>query len=246
MIIGHLAFFKKDILPQTLPRVVEGITISLINKTVVCRYHHYRSIRVWVCPRDLLRKAAQLTLFPSDSDLPPTVDLLFNTNVWEQRKVGDYLVESRIKGNAGNEARKITVKLWGKGVVEKNDFGGSEHTQYYIRRAGQFIYSKLDFLNSAFGVIPENLDGFESTADLPAFDLTNMNPYYLYYVAIQEDFYLKNGSIADGSRKAKRIHPDTFLSMSISAPEMKEQNSIVDFLQSLDALITLHQRKQKT
>ena len=162
---------------------------------------------------------------------------------WEQRKVGDFLTESRVRGNTGLDAKKLTVKLWGKGVVEKNDFGGSEHTQYFTRRKGQFIYSKLDFLNSAFGVIPEKLDNYESTADLPAFDLNGMNPYFMYFVAIQESFYLKRGSIADGSRKAKRIHADTFLNMPVMVPKIDEQNLIVDFLQHLDHLITLHQRK---
>ena len=165
------------------------------------------------------------------------------TEPWEQRKVGDFLTESRVRGNTGLDAKKLTVKLWGKGVVEKNDFGGSEHTQYFTRRRGQFIYSKLDFLNSAFGVIPEKLDNYESTADLPAFDLDGMNPYFMYFVAIQESFYLKHGSIADGSRKAKRIHADTFLNMPVMVPKIDEQNLIVDFLQHLDNLITLHQRK---
>ena len=167
------------------------------------------------------------------------------TDDWEQRKVGDFLTESRVRGNTGLDAKKLTVKLWGKGVVEKNDFGGSEHTQYFTRRKGQFIYSKLDFLNSAFGVIPEKLDNYESTADLPAFDLDGMNPYFMYFVAIQESFYLKHGSIADGSRKAKRIHADTFLNMPVMVPTIDEQNLIVDFLQHLDNIITLHQRKHE-
>lgn len=165
------------------------------------------------------------------------------TDDWEQRKVGDFLTESRIRGNTGLDAKKLTVKLWGKGVVEKNDFGGSEHTQYFTRRKGQFIYSKLDFLNSAFGVIPEKLDNYESTADLPAFDLDGMNPYFMYFVAIQESFYLKHGSIADGSRKAKRIHADTFLNMPVMVPTIDEQNLIVDFVQHLDNIITLYQCK---
>ena len=164
---------------------------------------------------------------------------------WEQRKVGDFLTESRVRGNTGLDAKKLTVKLWGKGVVEKNDFGGSEHTQYFARRKGQFIYSKLDFLNSAFGVIPEKLDSYESTADLPAFDLDGMNPYFMFFTAIQESFYLKHGSIADGSRKAKRIHADTFLNMPVMVPTIDEQNLIVECLQHFDHLITLHQRKSK-
>ena len=173
----------------------------------------------------------------------PAIRFAGFTEAWEQRKVREFLIESRVRGNTGLDAKKLTVKLWGKGVIEKNDFGGSEHTQYFTRRKGQFIYSKLDFLNSAFGVIPENLDNYESTADLPAFDLKEMNPYFIFFTAIQESFYLKHGSIADGSRKAKRIHVDTFLNMPIMVPIIDEQNLIVKYLQQFDHLITLHQRK---
>ena len=175
--------------------------------------------------------------------LVPEIRFAGFTDPWEQRKVGDFLSESRVKGNTGLNSRKLTVKLWGKGVIEKNDFGGSEHTQYFIRHKGQFIYSKLDFLNSAFGVIPEKLDGYESTADLPAFDLVEMNPHFMFFTAVQEGFYLKHGSAADGSRKAKRIHVNTFLEMPIMVPTVAEQDFIVEYLQSLDCLITLHQRK---
>ena len=191
----------------------------------------------------IIKKAMLEKMFPQNGSCFPEIRFKGFTDSWEQRKVGDFLTESRVRGNTGLDAKKLTVKLWGKGVVEKNDFGGSEHTQYFTRRKGQFIYSKLDFLNSAFGVIPEKLDNYESTADLPAFDLDGMNPYFMYFVAIQESFYLKHGSIADGSRKAKRIHADTFLNMPVMVPTIDEQNLIVDFLQHLDHLITLHQRE---
>ena len=163
-------------------------------------------------------------------------------SVWEQRKVGDYLTESREIGNKGDVAHKMTVKLWGKGVYEKLEVG-STNTQYFIRHANQFIYSKLDFLNCAFGVVPEELESLETTADVPAFDCVDMNPYFMFYRAIQPSFYIQNGIIANGSRKAKRIHADTFLEMPISVPELTEQNKIVEYFQSLDDLITLHHRK---
>ena len=163
--------------------------------------------------------------------------------VWEQRKVGDYLTESREIGNKGDVARKMTVKLWGKGVYEKLE-AGSTNTQYFIRHANQFIYSKLDFLNCAFGVVPEELESLETTADVPAFDCVYMNPYFMFYRTIQPSFYIQNGIIANGSRKAKRIHTDTFLEMPISVPCLTEQNKIVGYFQSLDHLITLHHRKR--
>ena len=161
---------------------------------------------------------------------------------WEQRKVGDYLTESREIGNKGDVARKMTVKLWGKGVYEKLE-AGSTNTQYFIRHANQFIYSKLDFLNCAFGVVPEELESLETTADVPAIDCVYMNPYFMFYRTIQPSFYIQNGIIANGSRKAKRIHTDTFLEMPISVPCLTEQNKIVGYFQSLDHLITLHQHK---
>ena len=161
---------------------------------------------------------------------------------WEQRKVGEFLTESRESGHKGDIAHKMTVKLWGKGVYEKKETG-SANTQYFTRHAGQFIYSKLDFLNCAFGVVPEELENLETTADVPAFDCDGVNPYFMFYTAIQPRFYEKNGMIADGSRKAKRIHADTFLDMPFFVPSLKEQNKIVNLLSELDNLITLHQRK---
>ena len=40
---------------------------------------------------------------------------------WKERPLGDFLTESRLPGSKGNVAKKITVKLWGNGVFEKNE-----------------------------------------------------------------------------------------------------------------------------
>lgn len=152
--------------------------------------------------------------------------------------MNDFLSESKILGSDGKQAKKLSVKLWAKGVVEKNTvFEGSENTQYYIRKAGQLMYGKLDFLNCAFGIVPPELDGYESTLDAPAFDINNINPCFLLNRIIQRNFYKKNGDIANGSRKAKRIHPDTFLSMEIATPSFQEQNKIAKFLAILEQRI---------
>ncbi|WDE07941.1 restriction endonuclease subunit S [Thalassomonas viridans] len=155
---------------------------------------------------------------------------------WQTKVVGDFMKESRIKGNTGANAKKITVKLWGKGVFEKQEkMIGSENTQYYRRKSGQFIYSKLDFLNCAFGIIPNHLDGFETTVDLPCFDVSQgINKYLILEFIKQKRFYKKYGDMADGSRKAKRIHAKDFLSFPLDLPCEEEQNKIADFLEALD------------
>jgi len=186
---------------------------------------------------------------PKDSKTTLTPKLRFpefQNEPWEVRSIGDFLRESRIKGSTGAVARKLTVKLWGKGVYEKAEsLRGSENTQYFRRKAGQFIYSKLDFLNQAFGVIPPELDGFESTADLPCFDIEEeLHPrFFLEYVK-RPHFYKRFGEIADGGRKAKRIQTDTFLSFKICVPtSFSEQQRIAECLSTLEELIDAESRK---
>lgn len=164
---------------------------------------------------------------------------------WEEKPLGEFMTESRMPGSKGNVAKKITVKLWGNGVFEKNDaIQGSINTQYFRRKAGQFIYSKLDFLNQAFGIIPTSLDDFESTVDLPCFDFADgLNPVFLLEYVKRKDFYEKLGETADGSRKARRIHAETFLSFPIALPSPVEQQKITDCLSSLDELIAAQARK---
>ena len=105
------------------------------------------------------------------------------------------------------------------------------------------MYGKLDFLHAAFGIVPAELDNYESTLDSPAFDLSEINGKFLVSRVCKEDFYLKYGTIANGSRKAKRIHEDTFMDMPILVPELEEQERVAALLEALDTLITLHQRK---
>ena len=163
---------------------------------------------------------------------------------WEIHSVGDHLTESYILGNTGDVAKKITVKLWNKGVVEKKEVHtGSENTQYYTRKSGQFIYSKLDFLNCAFGIVPEELDGYESTLDLPAFDINGIDPYYLLSQVTQRRFYEHWGIMAaNGGRKARRISPEDFLTFPIAFPCIQEQNKITEVLTAQDTVIKLKEK----
>ncbi|MFI3211323.1 MAG: restriction endonuclease subunit S [Peptostreptococcaceae bacterium] len=166
------------------------------------------------------------------------------TDNWENKKLDNFLTESKIKGNTGEKAKKLTVKLWGKGVVPKQEiYNGSNNTQYYIRKSGQLIYGKLDFLNCAFGIIPSHLDKYESTIDAPAFDINDMNTSFLINKITQKKFYKKNGDIADGSRRAKRINSNIFLDMSIFVPSLEEQKKIGDFFTLIDEKIDLQTKK---
>lgn len=183
-------------------------------------------------------------MFPKAGQIVPEIRLDGFDGEWKKDTLEPYLTESRISGDTGLTAKKITVKLWGRGVIEKEEkYAGSSNTQYFIRKAGQFIYSKLDFQNQAFGIIPNELDGYQSTLDLPTFDIQNIDPKFLIEYVMRREFYEYQGLIANGSRKAKRIHPEDFLVMPVRIPSLEEQQAISAYFSNLDNLITAHQEK---
>ncbi len=167
------------------------------------------------------------------------------TEEWPSSPISQLLVESRLQGSSGDVAKKITVKLYGNGVLPKAEKrGGSSSTRYYRRSAGQFIYSKLDFLNGAFGIIPPELDGYESTLDLPAFDFLPgvSREWFLAFIS-REEFYSTQLGLANGGRKARRVNPKDFLNIKIPTPSFEEQKGIASVLVNADEEIQAIQKR---
>lgn len=149
-------------------------------------------------------------------------------------RFGDFLTESSVAGASGRHAKKLSIKLYGKGVTARDEKrAGSEQTQYFVRRVGQLVYSKLDFLNGAFGIVPPELDGYESTLDLPAFDIApSVDPAWLLGYLTRPEYYSRQIGLARGQRKAQRIHPKDFLASSLYLPHFDLQQKIASAQES--------------
>ncbi|WP_426410387.1 restriction endonuclease subunit S [Bradyrhizobium ganzhouense] len=157
---------------------------------------------------------------------------------WPPMKIGDLIRESRTKGSNGSSAKKLTIRLYGRGIVASSDRGGSDATNYFIRRAGQFAYSKLDCLNGAFGIIPPHLDGYQTTLDLPAFDFLGVvDPDWFLKTVARPSFYGRFKFAAIGSRKANRVPTDEFLATRLSIPPLAEQRAIAGVLGAVEEVI---------
>lgn len=250
-------FVQLQIKLNTIGQAVTGINIGEVRKLVIPapRWDEQvalaRILDSWKCfnstmmdliaSKRRLRKAVVQQLLVGNLRFP-----LFNDSKPALVKLSALLSESRVPGSNGDTARKLTVKLYAKGVVPKQDIqAGSEATRYYIRRAGQFIYSKLDFLNGAFGIVPPELDGYETTLDLPAFDFKEgVDPAWFLYFVSRPDFYSSHLGLAHGGRKARRVNPHHFLNIVISLPSLAEQQRVARVIRLLDAEIGLLERQR--
>lgn len=191
-----------------------------------------------------LKKYMLQKMFPQNGKRVPEIRFVGFTEDWEQRKVKEFAIESEVKGHSGKDAKKLTVKLHNKGVyVADEKIQGSDNTQYYIRRAGQFIYGKQNFFNGAIGIVPKKLDKYESTKDVPAFDVSSdVNVDWLYYYIARPEIYKPQEALCTGTG-SKRFHVNNFYNLSLAIPKMDEQIKIKEYFVHLDNLITLHQCK---
>ncbi len=150
---------------------------------------------------------------------------------WEKVPLGDILSESRIPCKNPDPDRRIRVKLHIGGVEKRpleNEMKGA--TKQYIRQAGQFIFGKQNFHKGAFGVIPADLDGFETSADIPSFDVReDCLPEWLFYYFKSGNRYLELEKLARGVG-SQRIHPKQIYNIEIPLPPKEIQHRIIETL----------------
>ena len=155
--------------------------------------------------------------------------------IWRKVKLGDILTESKIISENPNPDRRIKVRLKVLGVEKRgleNEVEGA--TKQYIRKAGQFIYGKQNFHKGAFGIVPQELDGFESSSDLPAFDVDkSCLPEFIFYFFKQGDFYLELAKIASGVA-TQRINTSQLFELEIALPDLKIQKDLIAEIELLE------------
>ena len=165
---------------------------------------------------------------------------------WKTGTIGD-LFDHRVEPERATtfESDKIlTVKLHANGVVRNERTGTlTGATNYFKRRAGQFIFSKIDLLNGAFGIVPDEFDGFCSSSDVPAFSFRNGGSPLFFLNWLQANYQRLEIERTGTSNTLKRISPTKFRALPIRLPSPAEQQKIADCLTSLDELIAAQERK---
>lgn len=154
---------------------------------------------------------------------------------WKKVKLGSLLTESKVISENPNPNNRIRVKLNVLGIEkrpETKDKKGA--TRYYIRKAGQFIYGKQNLHKGAFGIVPPELDGYESSSDIPAFDVDDScYPEWIFYFFKKGNFYLKLENLAKGVG-SKRIHFEQIYELDIYLPTKEEQRKVLNEIKEVE------------
>lgn len=150
---------------------------------------------------------------------------------------------------------QVTVRLWGKGVTQRNRVFGHEikSDSRYVVEAGQFIISKIDARNGASGLIPNELDGAVITGDFLSFNIKDdvILPEYLLWLSKSNWFVEQCLKASSGTTNRVRLNENRFLQISVTLPDISEQARIVQKTKQAYCLITkieneLEQQKQLT
>ncbi|MCG9881507.1 MAG: restriction endonuclease subunit S [Bacteroidia bacterium] len=163
------------------------------------------------------------------------LDAKFNySNKYEQAKIGDFLIKSRniVNIEDDKEYNRVTVKINNNGVILRDTEKGVNigTKKQYRANAGQFIISKIDARNGAFGIIPSELDNAIVTNDFPLFDVNTkkINPQFLLLITTTKVFIKFAQSCSSGTTNRQRMDIDMFLNQKIPLPKLEEQDKIVN------------------
>ena len=196
-----------------------------------------------------VKKSMLEKMFPRDGANVPEIRFAGFTNAWEQRKVGDLLVERNEQAPMSDEY-PLMAFIANEGVAPKgerydrsslvNDTVGK---LYKKTEFGDFIYSSNNLETGSIG-----LNKYGNASISPVYSIFQptgiADSDFIGRRFVRKDFINAMVKWRQGVIYGQwKIHESDFLKIEVAVPSVEEQRKIGAFLDDLDNLITLHQCK---
>ncbi len=160
---------------------------------------------------------------------------------WEMVKLEKVLnqAKNQIKLLPDQNYKQITIKMNRKGVTLRGMIQGSQvASNQYIARQNQFIISKIDARNGAYGIVPNGLEGAVVTGDFVLFNQSeHLDVSFLNYFANTRFFDFECKKASEGTTNRVRLKIEKFLQIEIPLPPLTEQQRIAGRLAALKGKI---------
>ncbi|MGN9032484.1 restriction endonuclease subunit S [Lachnospiraceae bacterium HCP1S3_C11] len=199
-----------------------------------------------------LKKYMLQKMFPQDGKKVPEIRFKGFTDDWEQRKLNE-IADKVSEKNKNNEFSEPFTNSAEHGIISQKDYFDREIVNnenlngYYIVRNDDFIYNPRISVTAPVGPINRNRLGRNGVMSplytvFRTHDIDNLYLEFYFKTTKWHRFMKLNGD--SGARFDRfTISSTQFMEMPIPYPTLEEQQKIGEYFDSLDNLITLHQRK---
>lgn len=161
----------------------------------------------------------------SNHDLVPIKNLLFR-------------VKDTIEIQNNTMYKRVTIQSKAKGLslrdIELGEKIGTK-SQFLIKK-NQFLISKIDARNGAYGIVPKELNSAIITGNFWTYEINTdlVLPEFLIYL-MKHDFFAQMCSICSyGSTNRWYLDEDTFYNFKIPLPSKEEQKKIYQYIEKIE------------
>ena len=196
-----------------------------------------------------VKKSMLEKMFPQNGSSYPEIRFKGFTDPWEQRKVGDLLIERNQQAPMSDEY-PLMAFIANEGVAPKGErydrsalVTDTVNKLYKKTEKGDFIYSSNNLETGSIG-----LNKYGKACISPVYSIFEptgiADSDFLGRRLVRKDFINAMVKWRQGVIYGQwRIHESDFLKIEITVPSVEEQRKIGTYLDQLDHLITLHQRE---
>lgn len=172
---------------------------------------------------------------------------------WEQRKLEDYLEVSREKNREELLGKEDVLSVSGEfGIVNQiefqgRSFAGASVANYGVVETGDVVYTKSPLKSNPYGIIKTNKGkiGIVSTLYAVYKPKKNVDSEFvqIYFESDSRMNSYMHPLVNKGAKNDMKVSDANALKGPVVFPKIEEQTVISQYFDSLDNLITLHQRK---
>ena len=160
-------------------------------------------------------------------------------------RIGDILTRHKTPVSVQDDVtyKQVTIRTNYKGVVLRGHKPGIEigtKNQWAVT-PNQFILSRIDARQGAFGIVPEELDLAIVTNDFLAYDLNEKKVDRNFFnIFLQSPVFL-NACInaSRGNTNRKRVQEDFFLDYEVNLPPLPEQKRLIRKINNAQAKLDI-------
>ena len=171
------------------------------------------------------------------------------SKAYPMMRIGEFLKRNKTAVSIEDDKtyKRATIKVRNGGIFLRDEEKGSNigtKNQFLISK-GQFLLSKIDARNGAFGVVPDVLDGGIITGNFWTFDVdySIVNPHYLTLLTTTQAFVCFCEQASNGTTNRHYLQEPLFLNIKVPVPSLEEQNELVKAYNDIKAFIKMEEMK---